>query len=116
MAPIEFDPTFTGHVHLHVLLGAYISMTGKAARRLPPKQEVFHDYVQKPIVSVNEKLEDILTSLKTGGHLHYRRLFSAQPTKSSAIAAFLALLELIRDHRVHMDDEGEITLITEDTP
>lgn len=38
------------------------------------------------------------------------QLFSRQQTRSTNVATFLALLELVRGGRVKLDDEGRLTM------
>lgn len=67
----------------------------------------------KPIVwSVPEKMETILSRTSGGRSFGFTTLFTAESPRGEIIVAFLALLELIRQHKVSARQEGEFTEIT----
>ena len=95
------------------LLSAYSLAAGKKLRRLPPPIETFKAIVTKKIVSVGSKIDSIVKSLKTKRKTKLIDLYKQAESRSDLIAAFLAVLELIRSGRVDISDgeDPDITLI-----
>ena len=62
------------------------------------------------MVSVTSRVVYILRHLITGTAAKMSQLFSRQQTRSTNVATFLALLELVRGGRVKLDDEGRLTM------
>ena len=52
----------------------------------------------------------ILRHLIAGTAAKMSQLFSRQQTRSTNVATFLALLELVRGGRIALDDRGELTM------
>ena len=65
---------------------------------------------QRPMVSVTSRVVYILRHLISGTAAKMSQLFSRQQTRSTNVATFLALLELVRGGRVKLDDEGRLTM------
>jgi segregation and condensation protein A len=66
----------------------------------------------KPIVwSVPEKIDTIVKRAGAGGVFRFTELFSAEAPRGEIIVTFLALLELIRQHRVTARQDGEFAEI-----
>ncbi len=66
----------------------------------------------KPIVwSVPEKMETIVASARREGRLRFTALFTAESPRGEIIVTFLALLELVRQHRVSAQQEDAFTEI-----
>jgi segregation and condensation protein A len=89
----------------------------EALRRLPAEEA---GTINRQEVSVQEKVEEILTSLARWGHLSFRRLVSACRTRLEVIVSFLAVLELIKSNRLRAEQSelfGDIQLLaSEETP
>ena len=66
--------------------------------------------VTAPMVSVTSRVVYILRHLISGTAAKMSQLFSRQQTRSTNVATFLALLELVRGGRVKLDDEGRLTM------
>ena len=66
--------------------------------------------VTAPMVSVTSRVVYILRHLIAGTAAKMSQLFSRQQTRSTNVATFLALLELVRGGRVKLDDEGRLTM------
>lgn len=66
----------------------------------------------KPIVwSVPDKMEAILSRIGGGRSLRFTTLFSAESPRGEIIVAFLALLELVKQHKVKASQEKEFAEI-----
>ena len=70
----------------------------------------FEPLVTAPMVSVTSRVVYILRHLISGTAAKMSQLFSRQQTRSTNVATFLALLELVRGGRVKLDDEGRLTM------
>ena len=79
------------------LLDAMKAMFLRDERRKPPPREAFSGILRQEIVSVEEKSEYIVTILKKLGEIDLAALYYGERDKKHAVAAFLAILDLIRD-------------------
>lgn len=102
---LKLDPTYTGRHWPEELLSSYLLVVGKAKRRLPPPKSAFVDLVEKPFVSVTSKIFFILRKLYKTGQMPYEEFFRSED-KSTRIAVFLALLELIKSSRISISDDN----------
>lgn len=80
---------------------------GKGKSLLPPKPESFSALVSARIVSVASQTVFILRKLWRQGTVAYRSLFAEKTERSARVALFLAVLELVKSHRVRVDGEGD---------
>ena len=62
------------------------------------------------MVSVTSRVVYILRHLISGTAAKMSQLFSRQQTRSTNVATFLALLELVRGGRVTLGPEGELKM------
>ena len=85
-------------------------MAGRTKLRREPTQQQFEPLVTAPMVSVTSRVVYILRHLISGTAAKMSQLFSRQQTRSTNVATFLALLELVRGGRVKLDDEGRLTM------
>lgn len=112
------DKTYTGRHAPESLLRYYLSAAGRGQRRLPPPTAVFSKLVAKKIVSVSTKIVYVLRSLWNGKKKKFSQLFLKADSRSELVATFLAVLELVKAHRVSVDGEGadaDIRMIKEGT-
>ena len=103
--PLQIDPTYTGRHWPDELLSAYLMVVGKAKRRLPPPKSAFTEIVEKPFVSVTAKIFFVLRKLYRTGEMPYDEFF-ASSDRSSRVATFLAMLELIKSSRITVSDDN----------
>lgn len=107
--PEEIDPDMTYRL-CHpsgVILNAYLAAVGRGKRRLPPSPQAFREIVARKIVSVGSKITFVLRRLYHKKRVSYGSLFEHAESKSDLVATFLALLELIKVKRVHIEGDGE---------
>lgn len=107
---IQEDMTYDIIHPVSDLIKAYAVLDDKSIRRAPPRQEKFDTIVAAPIVSVQSKIYIVLKNLMKKNFVTLQNAFAGIHRKSEAIATFLAILELLRAHRVSIDDEGMMTL------
>lgn len=61
--------------------------------------------IKTKTVSVSDKISDISKLLSIRRRMSFAELMMTQPTKEDMIASFMALLEMIKEHRVIIDVE-----------
>ena len=86
------------------LVQAWFSLMGRSQRRKKPTQERFEPLVTAPFVSVASRVAHMLRGMLKGTLCRMGQLFSPQESRSTNVATFLALLELIRAGRVRLDE------------
>ncbi len=111
---VEFDKTYTNVHEKELILSSYIAAIGRGKRRLPPPTNVFSKIVARKIVSVSSKIVFVLKNLMRTGNKKMVRLFEGAQSRSELVATFLAVLELCKANRVHLEgsgDEMEISVV-----
>ena len=89
------------------IMQALVSAWGKGKSLMPPKPESFSAIVSKKIVSVTSQVVFILRKLWKGKKIAYRALFADKKDRSERVAAFLAVLELVKSRRIRVEGDGE---------
>lgn len=69
---------------------------------LPPLSQV----VSMQRVTIREKIQTILSTLKTDGKASFRNLLSGNSTKVEVVVTFLAMLELIKRYMVEVEQDN----------
>ena len=105
-----FSAEYTRRHDPNLLVTAWFNLMGRSTRKRKPTQEKFEPLVTAPMVSVTSRVVYILRHLIAGTAAKMSQLFSRQQTRSTNVATFLALLELVRGGRVKLDDEGRLTM------
>ncbi|MBQ2669094.1 MAG: segregation/condensation protein A [Clostridia bacterium] len=106
-APIPVDHTYTRQHAPAEMLAAYLSAMGRKRRLEPPSAESFSGIVTKKIVSVTSQIIFVLRSVWKRRHISFRDLFRGKKDSSERIAAFLAVLELVKGKRLRVEGDGE---------
>jgi segregation and condensation protein A len=110
MQEIKEDMTYDIIHPVSDLIKAYEVLDDKSIRRAPPKQEKFEPIVAAPIVSVQSKIFTVLKTLMKNRVTSLKSAFDKARGKSDAIATFMAILELIRAHRISIDEDENMVL------
>ena len=90
------------------ILSAYLSVLGKAKRKMPPPKEAFSGIVKRRVVSVQSRILTILHMLYRQKTIGYKNLFAQSEDRSEMVATFLAVLELVKSKRIVVDENGQI--------
>lgn len=90
------------------LVQAWYNLMGRSQRKRKPTQERFEPLVTAPFVSVSSRVIHMLRGLIRGSLSKMGQLFDKTQTRSTNVATFLALLELIRAGRVQVGGEGDL--------
>lgn len=114
-AVVELESTYRGRHELKDLTSAFTGIMGRSTARRMPRVEQFDEIVTAPQVSVDSRAYFILKGLRTGSFSGLKAAFApcVGRGRSVAVATFLALLELIRNGRVKIDDEEKLWLADE---
>ena len=107
---MEWDNTYTLHHAPQLLADYWQALTGRTKLRREPSLQQFEPLVSAPVVSVSSRVVFILRRLISGTAARMGQLFSRQQSRSTNVATFLALLELVRGGRVHLGQEGQLTM------
>lgn len=105
------DTRLAGNLNLWDLLQAFKFTLDRA-------KDDFDRTVERETISIEDRMENILDSLKGRKNLFFSSLFKEDLSRSFLIITFLALLELIRQNRVvfeQTDTLGEIWLTLADS-
>ena len=107
-ADIPADLTYKRHHKPQDLLSAYLSMLGKKKPPEPQKPEdTISKLITRRVVSVASQIVFVLRSLWKKRHVSLKELFRGKNDPSERVAAFLAVLELVKDKRLRVDGDGE---------
>ncbi len=104
---VEYDKTYVNTHEKEAILSAYIAAVGRGKRKLPPPTTVFSKIVARKIVSVSSKIVFVMKNLMRTGNKKMRNLFKGAQSRSELVATFLAVLELCKANRIHLDGEGD---------
>ena len=107
-ADIPADLTYKRHHKPQELLSAYLSMLGKKKPPEPQKPEdTISKLITRRVVSVASQIVFVLRSLWKKRHVSLKELFRGKNDPSERVAAFLAVLELVKDKRLRVDGDCE---------
>ncbi len=89
------------------MLAAYLSAVGRKRRLAPPSAEAFSGIVSRPVVSVASQIVFVLRRLWKRRRIPFRELFRGKRNPSERVAAFLAVLELVKGRRLRVEGDGD---------
>ena len=107
---VEWEHPYDLHHAPQVLADTWNALSGRTKLRREPTQQQFEPLVTAPVVSVTSRVVHILRQLMSGTAARMSQLFSRRQSRSTNVATFLALLELIRGGRVTLDEQGGMTM------
>ncbi len=106
-AEIEADVTYSRLHDALELYTAYINAAGKKLKNLPPPEDSFKEIVEKAVVSVSLKIDNIYSVVMKTGKIKVFDIFSMAKSRSELVASFLAILEMAKDKRILLTGEYE---------
>ncbi len=111
--PVDLQEDYTYDiVHpIDDLIKAYARLSDRSLNRRPPDTERFQPIVSAPVVSVSSKIYSLLKGIIKKNIDNIHSAFSTVKSRSEAVAMFLAVLELVRAHRITVEDDGRLELI-----
>lgn len=108
--PLVGAAEYTRRHDPNLLVQAWFNLMGRSLRKRKPTKERFEPLVTAPFVSVASRVSHMLRGLLRGSLHKMNQLFSREESRSTNVATFLALLELIRAGRVRVDETGNLDL------
>ena len=110
-AEIHIDLTYDIIHPVSDLTAAYSRIQDRSIRRQAPDRETFEPIVSAPVVSVASKIYTLLKGLIRKSVNSINTAFRNMSSRSEAVATFLAVLELVRAHRIAIESDGGLTLV-----
>ena len=107
---VEWDNTYALHHAPQILADYWQALAGRTKTRRVPTQQQFEPLVTAPMVSVTSRVVYILRRMLGGTVAKMEQLFSRSQSRSTNVATFLALLELVRGGRVTLGPKGELAM------
>lgn len=104
---VEADMTYSRLHDALELYTAYINAAGKKLRNLPPAEDSFKVIVEKAVVSVSLKIDNIYSIVMKTGKIKVFDVFGMAKSRSELVASFLAILEMAKNRRVLLIGENE---------
>lgn len=108
----EKDNTY---VHSHVpeqLFDSFMEIFQRKQDQLPPPASSFSEYVIRRNYSVNEKIILILDLFKSKNIIEFMSLFDDSKSISEVVVTFLAVLELCKNEKITIDQNGRDFTLT----
>lgn len=112
-APVTWALEYNLHHDPKLLVDAWDALSGKGKKVKKLEQDVFEPIVSTPIVSVVSRVVHVLRGLVTGKLHSLHQLFSKSDSRSTTVATFLAVLEMVRNGRICIDDDAELKISRE---
>lgn len=108
---IKADYTYDFIHPITDLTDAYSKLSARDLRRTAPVTEKLEQIVTAPVVSVSTRIFAVMRGLMKKSMRTFASAFENIRSKSEAVATFLAVLELVRAHRISIGDDGSMELI-----
>lgn len=108
---IQRDNSYSIVHPVQTLAEAYSRLAGKGLNMAPPMEQRFETIVNAPVVSVSVKIYSVLKGIIKKNMNNLYTAFKSVKSKSEAVATFLAVLELVRAHRITIAQNGHMELI-----
>lgn len=108
---IEADTRYERLHEGNELVAHYLDAVGRGKRKLPPPIEAFTAIVTKKIVSVGSRISGIFRKFAGRKYNRLGDFFNDATSRSEMVATFLAILELVKAKKLHVDGEGEGSVV-----
>lgn len=84
------------HIDIEKLTQAFMVIIEKTERKMPPPVEKFDGIVAKVTLSVQDRTNHFLSTIKKGERITFSSMFDDVKSRGEAVSSFLAILELMR--------------------
>lgn len=105
-AEIEFDRAYHKTHQPEELMLAYSALNERVRRKASYRPRSIKPIVAKSYVTVFTGIVSVLKSLRKNGTVKMEELYKGQP-RSRTVATFLAILELSKEGRIFISEDGE---------
>lgn len=102
---ISTEYQFNNKININKFINCYINLYKRANLKFSKNNENLNIITSRKIVPVYSRAISILRKLKKLGSFKYSTLFTKAMSKSSLIATFLAVLELVKIKRIKIDSD-----------
>lgn len=109
---IPVDMKYTLNHSPELLLKAYMNAAGKGKKFIPVKEERFKEIVVRRFVSVASQVSVIMDALSGNGKIHLEKFFENKTDSSERVAAFLAVLELVKEKKIIIEEESDEVILS----
>ena len=109
-APVDWAVDYTLHHDPKLLVEAWDALRGKTRHPRTPEPELFDPLVSAPIVSVASRVVHVLRGLVTGKLRSLHQLFLKSDSRSTTVATFLAVLEMVRNGRLQIEADATLSM------
>jgi len=89
------------------ILNAMLSVSGRSQRKLPPPIVSFTEIVKHEPFPVETKVGEIIKSVFKRGVERFSNFLSKVKSRSEVVAAFLAVLELLKNNKLTLEYEND---------
>jgi segregation and condensation protein A len=114
--PVTPDKTYRYQHPPEDLYNAMMELLRRSQERPVPPELAFRGIVGREPYPVADKAREVLAHLVKGGVTKFRHLFRSSRSRSEIVATFLAVLELCKNHRIHLAGSGEDCTVTSISP
>jgi len=108
---LHADNTYNIIHPIEDLIRGYSRLSDRSLKRTAPDVQRFEPIVSTPVVSVSSKIFTLLKGIIKNKIDNIYTAFQGMRSRSEAVAMFLAVLELVRAHRITVEDDGRLELI-----
>lgn len=110
--PITPDKTYHYTHSAQDLLQAMTNLIQRGGHTPPQPEQAFEGIVGREPYPVGEKAKEVLAGLVRNGITHLQKLILSAKSRSEIVATFLAVLELCKNHRIHLVGSGGACTVT----
>ncbi len=103
--PLRRDQTYRYQHETKDLLKALDEIAERNQRRLPPPTVNFKGIVGKEPYPITKKAGEVLRQLLLRGVERLKNLFKGNKTRSEVVATFLAVLDMLKNNTVTLEDD-----------
>ncbi len=103
--PLRRDQTYRYQHDTRDLLKALDEIAERNQRRLPPPTVNFKGIVGKEPYPISKKTGEVLRQLLLRGMERLKNLFKGNRTRSEVVATFLAVLDMLKNNTVTLEDD-----------
>lgn len=100
--PMEQGKVYEYRQERSDLIRALSGLRERSSRALPSPKEAFREIARQEPYPVESKAQEILRRLRENGVVRFLLLFLGCRSRSEIVATFLAVLELVRSHRMRL--------------
>ncbi len=115
-SPLPMDKPQMEQLDINLLTKALSLLLGREKPKPPTLPSAFSEAIRRKHIRVEDVAKQLLDILTAKGQMSLSEAFSGVTDRVTAVATFLALLDLCRSRRIHLDDDGTIAAGSSDDP